>query len=30
MHYVWSAFEKIINGKLDEMDMLQVIRFKNI
>ena len=25
MHYVWSAFVKISNDKLDETDLLQVI-----
>ena len=25
LRYVWSAFEKVITGKLDETDMMQVI-----
>ena len=25
IYYMWSAFERVINGKLDETDMLQVI-----
>ena len=25
IHFFWSAFEKVINEKLDETDMLQII-----